>query len=323
MKPTRILLAAFPLTMGCPGEFEYDEDATICGMVEIVESSYYDDCDLPATVRIATVTDGERVCKSDTGSFRDWVDVVVDEPVVDDGGHFQSTVDPGAYGVYVIEDAPGGDCYDCEGVTATADGCAEVTLQVRFVVPVDAPNLYLYPTEPSMVKVRLPRVERITASDPVYTEQGWEVLAMPDGELITEEGPRDYLFYEIDLPADDFQRKEGWCVEGHLAQASIETAMEELGFLPNEIDDFAEFWDAQFPTAETITVYPQIEQVSWLRVRPAPEHLLRAWFILDSGCHPVDPPLLEPVERSGYHAAEWGLAVLPPLQGAEPFVRVW
>jgi hypothetical protein len=226
--------------------------------------------------------------------------------------------------VYVLEDASGGDCYDCEGATASSEGCAEVNLEVRFRVPADAPNIYLYPEEPSAVKVRLPRPERITASDPPYPDHGWEVLAFPDGQLATIDGPRDYLFYEVQVPASDFQRRQGWCVEGHLAQASIETAMEHMGFLDHEIADFSEFWDASFPIAPWITVYPQRDdELTWLRIRPEPDHLLRAWFVIDAGCHPTEPALLEPMDRSGYHAAEWGLAALPPLKGADQFVQVW
>ena len=55
--------------------------------------------------------------------------------------------------------------------------------------------------------------------------------------------------------------ESGCCVPGNLAQASIEDAMSDYGFLESEIEDFAEFWDPVFPDAKWITVRPKVEEL--------------------------------------------------------------
>jgi hypothetical protein len=40
----------------------------------------------------------------------------------------------------------------------------------------------------------------------------------------------------------------------------------------------------------------------------APDDFLRAWFIVAGGCRPVQAPEMPTVVRSGFHAAEWGVA---------------
>jgi len=291
--------------------FEFSDDATICGTVELTNTDT--GCsEMPASVNVSAVLEDMSACAwRDTGMPREWGELV-DEPAVV-GNHFESFVEAGDYGVWVRDS----ECDGCLSVT-TADGeCQEVTLTVRQRIYVDAPNVYLYPTEPTFTRVRLPDPEALTATWPDYPRQGWSVLANPDGQLESRVGVHDYLFYELAFDKERFQREEGWCVPGPLGQESIEQAMELYGFRDNEIDDFAEFWDGEFPRAPWITVYPQVDTLPWIGVNPEPDSFLRAWFVLRDGCHPVDAPVIEPAERWGFHAAEWGVAALPPLEGAQ------
>ena len=290
---------------------EFSDEATICGTVELANAD--SGCaDMPPTVSVSAVYEGDRACAwDDTGMEREWGELVEQPAVVD--GHFESRVGPGDYGVYVRDVT----CDGCEGVTVVEGECQEVTLTVHQRIYVDAPNVYLYPPVPTSTRVRLPDPEALTATWPEYPRKGWNVLAQPDGQLVSSVGTHDYLFYEVAFDKRRIQREEGWCVRGELAQVSIEGAMEQLGFQNNEVDDFAEFWDGEFPRAPWITVYPQVETLPWIGVDPEPDSFLRAWFILREGCHPVDAPELQPVERFGFHAAEWGMAALPPLEGAQ------
>jgi hypothetical protein len=201
------------------------------------------------------------------------------------------------------------------------DGCTEVVLEVGAWANDDAPNVYLYPEEPTMVRVSVESPRSITQSDPPY-DQGWEVLAEPDGRLTGPFGERDFLFYELISPLSRLQRTEGFCVEGPLALVSMEALMEEAGFLPDEIADFSAFWDAEFQSASVLTIYPQVD-LPGLRIRPRPDHLLRLWFAVRQGCQVVDEPEIPRVERTGFHAAEWGVVVLPPLDGADVVVMGW
>ena len=309
------VLAISACNLNGPCELEYDDDATICGAVELEADS---GCPtMPTSVSVATSRGDVYPCNEDSGGSN-WQDEVVDQPVVECES-FQSKVASGYYGVF----ANAGRCWGCEPVRVDESGCEQVTLNLGQWAVMDAPNVYLYPTEPTAITVKLPRIGDLTATDPEYPRGGWDVLALPDGTLDTIEGERDYLFYEMKMPTSEFQRVEGWCVEGHQALASIEIAMEEMGFLDNEVADFAEFWDVEFPRAPMLTVYPQTDNLLWLGIKPAPDHLLRAWFVVRRGCHEPEPSVLPAVSRTGYHAVEWGVAVLPPLEGADVLVMGW
>jgi hypothetical protein len=296
---------------------EYDPEATICGRVVFADDSGCDESvSLPGTVDVISVLDGERACAGGDTAWIEWEDEVVDHPEVQPGGWFESFVGAGLYGIEGRADY----CDDCEGVTVEEGAaCSEVTLVLRNPPAVDAPNVYLYPEEPTLVSVRLRgRAKDISASDPPYGD-GWEVMAHPDGLLETPWGERDYLFYELGR-YDRFQRDEGWCVDGGLAVDDMAAVLEAMGFLPGEVDDFVEFWDLAWTVRRPVTVYPQLWDLPQLRISPAPDHLARVWFAVEAGCQPgLDEPVFPVTERVGYHAAEWGLAVLPPLPGANVF----
>lgn len=318
--------------LGCPPTAKdtdtgiYDAGSTICGDI-----SRESDCDgNPETVTISSVAAGQAACDDcdydsggncsgncdDAGNCIAWADEVAAEVPVNGDGTFEAELPAGEYGV----EGGWGGCSGCVGVTVVEGACADVELEGREHVTADAPNVYLYPTVTRAIHVAVADPRRITVSDPVYPRGGWKVWAEPDGDLHTVAGPRDYLFYELAVDADGFQRRSGWCVHGRVAQASIEDAMEDLGFNGPEIDDFAEYWDASFPTAERVMVYPQLQKLPGLHIEPAPDVTLRAWFLLEAECRPAIEPVLEPVERAGYHAAEWGVIIAPPLPREAPLL---
>ena len=176
-----------------------------------------------------------------------------------------------------------------------------------------APYLYLYPERTELVHIELPDPSRIPAADPEYSAKGWDVIATPSGQLITSEGQRSFLFYEILLDPKELQYDSGWCVPGRQAQASIESAMADYGFLDHELADFAEFWDPVFPSARFITVYPQLDAYE-LFIDPAPRSLMSVNFAIAPGCREVAPPVIKPMSRAGSHAIEWGVIILGDLE---------
>lgn len=300
----------------CPS-YEYDTGSNLCGTIDAPGSA-------PAVTGVAVmeVLDGKTACVGgDTGGSGGWWGEIVAEPAVD-GDHFQATVEPGSYGIEVYTDGDWGGCGAAE-VTDTTTCSADVVIEVAEMIYVDKPNVYLYPETPTRIDVRIPAWRRITESEPRYPVDGWKVTAFPDGRLATPVGQRDYLFYELNADTSRFQTDAGWCVRGGAAQASIEEVMDDLGFLPNEIADFADAWDPEFPAAEWMTVYPQIDTLTGLRIDPAPDNLLRAWFVVANGCQAVEAPVIERVDRAGYHAAEWGIAFTDDLDRPTVIVEGW
>jgi hypothetical protein len=227
-------------------------------------------------------------------------------------------VDPGDHGVLATE----GACYACVPVTLVDGSCPIVDVAMDWHETADKPNVYLYPPRPTVVNVSIAHPERLTADDPTYGDDGWSVTAFPDGRLRTSEGSRDFLFYERSIEVDRFQHEEGFCVPGRQAVAAMEDHLAALGFLPNEIANFQEAWDADLPRAGWMTVYPQTEHLPALRIEPRPDVVLRAWYLVEAGCQPVREPVVTPVERTGFHAAEWGV-ILDRSLGREPMVIGW
>lgn len=282
----------------------YQENSDVCGRIERQLGAPPAD-----SVTLMTVAAGRDACDAPETGDTDgpWWDEIVADPVPE-GGRFEAEVEPGTYAVEVV--AGGGGYGGCVGfdVPSTEHCAAEPVVVVREIIQVDKPNLYLYPPAPQDVSVRLPAWQRIVASDPDYPVGGWRVLAGPDGRIDTPAGPRDFLFYEMSWDEQRFQTTSGWCADGALAQRTIEDAMADLGFLPNEIADFADAWDPDFPDADAVTVYPQLADLADLRIDPPPDTTLRAWFYVVPGCRDARPPELRRGERWGFHAAEWGVA---------------
>lgn len=317
---------AFPLFVlisAC--DYEYAAESNLCG--EITGPGHLSS-DLDITV--TTVLSGHSACEGfgsyDTASYDtgdDWWGETVARPEADQG-HFEATVEPGTYGVEIYDG--NSDHSGCGAVEVIDDSQCSGTVEVEMIeyLPVDKPNVYLYPEQPSDIEVRIPAWKLITESDPRYPVDGWRVRAWPDGALDTVVGHRDFLFYELRMDPKKFQHEEGWCVDGALAQATIEDAMADLGFLPNEIADFSEAWDADFPEAERMTVLPQLERLPALQIDPPPAALLRAWFVVTDGCTAIRAPELPAaITRDGYHASEWGVAFEAPLVRDEIIVDGW
>jgi len=309
-------MRTFPLLflLACDGgekEDSGDTDTTISteqGVRGTIDAPEH--CPSPGVVDIWTALSGAAACDwspefdtgfNDTGDWTDNVGDIVDSPAVTDDT-FESTLDAGDYEARTFD-----DCYGCAAFTVAEGAVTEVTLALRETVYADAPNLYLYPEEPVGVRVQLASARHIVAADPAYPPDGWQALATPEGTLHTEAGPADFLFYELRLPPTRLQREAGWCVPGHLAQASIEESMALAGFLGAEVEDFSDFWDAWWPEADWMTVYPQTQRLGALRITPAPDSLLRLWFVVEDGCAPVEVPVMPQVTRAGFHAAEWGV----------------
>lgn len=302
---------------GADGGSAWTVEQGVCGRVVPRDGA----CGLPTSVPVLAMAADGTACDDaelwDTGfsEWTQWWEEVAAEPAVDGDGRFEAALEVGAYAVRQYD-----DCYGCVAFSVAEGACAEVELETHELIFADAPNVYLYPTRPQPVSVRVAGPERISASDPEYPVGGWQVEAHPDGLLRTADGVHDFLFYELTVPLGIFQTSEGWCADGAQAQASIEQAMAQLGFNAAEIEDFAEFWDPVFPDADQLSILPQVSRLPALEITPRPDHLLRAWFVVVPGCLALDAPELHAVPRAGYHAAEWG--VILDARFDRPWVRV-
>lgn len=179
-------------------------------------------------------------------------------------------------------------------------------------IVVDKPNIYLYPEETQNVSVKLAfnPGEFVTVSIPQYGN-GWSVTAQPDGLL---DGTYGYLFYEAAV-GDGWQMEAGHVVAASELEEWMYSMLPAYGLNAQETFDFADFWKDALPKANWYTFYPQyddlISQHVGLKVQPAPDSVLRLWFVVVPSDAPAFPeaPVIAPFERSGFAVVEWGVII--------------
>lgn len=188
----------------------------------------------------------------------------------------------------------------------------------------EKPVIYLYPEDCDAkpviyldvpaeldVTVRLDYAGTLTSTYPAY-EDGWHVLARPDGTLTDPDTGREYycLFWEGVSDAQ-YDLSAGFCVAGEDTAAFLEDALAKLGLNEREANEFIIYW------------LPRMEGNTWnlisfqgtaytdsavLDIDPAPDSVLRvfmAWKGLDRPVE-VEPQEFQPFERTGFTVVEWG-----------------
>lgn len=188
-------------------------------------------------------------------------------------------------------------------------GCRENPL---FNDPVDAkPIIYLYPEEETEVSVKLDYDGKLTCTYPTY-EDGWRVIARPDGTLTDPDTGREYycLFWE-GITNVDYDLSSGFVVPGEETAAFLEDALAALGLTDKEADEFMIYWLPRMEGNAYNLISFQNEiytDNAKLTIEPVPDTVLRvfmAWKGLDAPIE-VEPQTLEGVERIGFNAVEWG-----------------
>ena len=185
---------------------------------------------------------------------------------------------------------------------------------VIYLYPEDCdakPVIYLDTSDELDVTVRLDYAGQLTSTYPAY-EDGWHVLARPDGTLTDPDTGREYycLFWEGVSDAQ-YDLSAGFCVAGEDTAAFLEDALAKLGLNEREANEFIIYW------------LPRMEGNAWnlisfqgaaytdsavLDINPAPDSVLRvfmAWKGLDRPVE-VEPQEFQPLERTGFTVVEWG-----------------
>ena len=173
------------------------------------------------------------------------------------------------------------------------------------------PVIYLYPEEETTVTVELDYDGILTSTYPAY-EDGWTVLAEPDGTLTDLNTGREYycLFWE-GISQREYDFTEGFCVAGSDTRAFLEKALADLGLTEREANEFLIYWLPRMEdNAYNLLSFQQTAYTdhAGLTITPEPDSVLRvflAWQPLDE---PVDiaPQRLEAFQREGFTVVEWG-----------------
>jgi len=178
------------------------------------------------------------------------------------------------------------------------------------------PVLYLYPETETEVSVKLNYSGKLTATYPAY-EDGWDVVAQPDGTLTDPETGRTYycLFWE-GISGAEYDLSEGFVVPGSETEAFLENALETLGLTDREAQEFIIYWLPQMQENPYNLISFQQEaytESAALEITPKPDSLLRvfmAWKALEELVE-VAPQTLKGFDRTGFTVVEWGGAKIP------------
>jgi len=175
------------------------------------------------------------------------------------------------------------------------------------------PVIYLYPTEPTDVKVRVtfPYGVDFTCTYPDYGN-GWDVTAYPDGTVINKADGLEYsyLYWEAE-GYSDWDLSSGFVVKGSDTAAFLREKLAYLGLTPREYNEFIVYWlplmqinEYNLITFQT-TAY---EESTNLYVSPRPDSMQRVFMAyqpLDEAIS-ISEQVLEPFERTGFSVIEWG-----------------
>ena len=173
------------------------------------------------------------------------------------------------------------------------------------------PVIYLYPTEDTLVSLKLDLNGKLTAAYPAYNN-GWTVHASPDGtltDLIT--GRTYYCLYWEGISNAEYDLSKGFVVPGADTAAFLEDTLAKLGLTEREANEFIIYWLPYMEGNAYNLITFQTDAYTDnapLTVTPAPDSMLRvfmAWKPLDK---PVDiaPQELPTFERHGFAVIEWG-----------------
>ena len=175
----------------------------------------------------------------------------------------------------------------------------------------EKPVIYLYPEEETKVSVKLDFNGELTSTYPAY-ENGWNVIAQPDGTLTDPETGREYycLFWE-GITYADYDLSEGFVVAGEDTEEFLEASLQKLGLTDQEANEFIIYW---LPRMEH-NAYNLISfqgaaytESAVLTIDPAPDTLLRVFMVFKPLAEPIEIPAQELTapERTGFTAVEWG-----------------
>ncbi|MBE6864965.1 MAG: hypothetical protein E7495_10480 [Ruminococcus flavefaciens] len=184
---------------------------------------------------------------------------------------------------------------------------------VYFEEAVKKPVIYLYPEEETDVHIELELTEsELNTTYPKYNN-GWDVVAYPDGSLLnkSDNSHHKYLFWDSVNCRTRFDYSKGFCVAGSDTESFLKEKLTYMGLTEDEMNDFIVYW---LPLMEhnkynLISFQGDVYTDSAkLDITPKPDSLLRVFmsYVPLENAVDIQPQQLETFERNGFTVVEWG-----------------
>lgn len=178
----------------------------------------------------------------------------------------------------------------------------------------DKPVIYLYPQQTERVNVKLNIDGNLLTTYPKY-QNGWSVLASPDGKLINLADGKEYSYLFWDGKNNypqDYNLTEGFVVEGGKTVAFLQDKLSQLGLTPKEYNEFIVYWLPQMEKNKYNLIHfatkSEYADHARLEISPQPDSMLRVFMVfkpLDSKID-VKSQSIETFKRNGFAVVEWG-----------------
>jgi hypothetical protein len=177
------------------------------------------------------------------------------------------------------------------------------------------PVIYLYPEKETIVDLKLDFNGKLTNTYPDY-EDGWQVIAKPNGDLISKKDSslHRYLFWDgindKNVQLSDFET--GFVVKDDETLEFLDSTLTKIGLNDYEKNDFITFWMPEMKKNECNFVYFLINEecndIASLEITPLPDSEIRVYMFFGKVDENkiVKPQNLTLLNRKGFVLIEWG-----------------
>lgn len=177
----------------------------------------------------------------------------------------------------------------------------------------DKPVIYLYPEQEADVHVELELTEAdLSTTYPKYNN-GWDVVAYPDGTLLNKaDGTHHkYLFWDAVNCRTRFDLSKGFCVAGSDTESFLKEKLTYMGLTEQEMNEFIVYWLPRMERNAYNLISFQGEAYTnsaKLTITPTPDSECRIFmtYVPLENAVDIDPQELSTFERNGFTVVEWG-----------------
>lgn len=177
----------------------------------------------------------------------------------------------------------------------------------------DKPVIYLYPEQEADVHVELELTEAdLSTTYPKYNN-GWDVVAYPDGTLLNKaDGTHHkYLFWDAVNCRTRFDLSKGFCVAGSDTESFLKEKLTYMGLTEQEMNEFIVYWLPRMEHNAYNLISFQGEAYTnsaKLTITPTPDSECRIFmtYVPLENAVDIDPQELSTFERNGFTVVEWG-----------------
>ena len=188
---------------------------------------------------------------------------------------------------------------------------------VPWVSPYCKPAIYLYPEKTMSINVKVNPVGPMTYTIPPYPDDGWNVIAYPNGQLNQAKNhepiTNNYLYYEAEIPDSEItEPNEGYVVKYDELEQLFDMLLPKLGLNKKESTQFKEYWLDVLPKAPyySVKIIPEsnLDHIAPLTFSVKPDSIKRvtlSFAPLESKIKLAEPKII-PFKRTGFTVIEWG-----------------